>query len=568
VPVSQFSHQGTELSSLQKLKNASSLKQLAAILNIQPSFLSFTLYISQAPKYSTFTIPKKSGGERQIDAPNEKLKSIQRRVADLLYDCVEEIEKAKPRRHLSHGFRRGRSIVTNARAHTNRRFVLNLDIQNFFPTINFGRVRGFFIKNNVFQLHERVATVLAQIACNDSLPQGSPCSPIISDLVAHVLDVRLVRLAKAHGCSYSRYADDLTFSTNEREFPIQLAAFSQGTSTWNIGTALAATIANADYNINPAKTRMQCRASRQTVTGLTVNRKVNIQATYYRNARAMCYAAFQAGEYHRPGSDKPISTLIEIEGIMNHVDHVKSSTDDRDEDEKKKKLTGSRSLYRALLFFRYFVCLDRPLILCEGKTDPVYLKAAIHKLAVNYPELIEVVEGKPKLKFGFFKYGDRSTEVMRLGGGTGDLKNLLIHYESMLARFKFAPLKFPVIVLLDNDSGATGAFSFLKDKYKLNPSVKSTGAFYFVCNNLYMIKTPENLPNGTSTIEDLFDPALLAGEFEGKTFNKSNGELGPHEFGKVQFSDYVRSNAEKIVFSGFSPLLDRIVAVLNHYTPP
>jgi RNA-directed DNA polymerase len=310
------------LSSLKKLKNASSLKQLAAILVIQPKFLSFTLYISQVPKYSTFSIPKKSGGERQIDAPNEKLKSIQRSVADLLYDCAEEIEKENPRGHLSHGFRRGRSIITNARVHTNRRFVLNLDIQDFFPTINFGRVRGYFIKNNDFKLHQRVATVLAQIACNDSLPQGSPCSPIISDLVAHVLDVRLARLAKEHGCNYSRYADDLTFSTNEKEFPAQLATFSEGTATWDIGAALATTIANAGYNINQAKTRMQCRASRQTVTGLTVNRKVNIQAKYYRNARAMCYAAFQTGEYHRLDSDQSISTLNEIEGVMNHIDYT------------------------------------------------------------------------------------------------------------------------------------------------------------------------------------------------------------------------------------------------------
>jgi RNA-directed DNA polymerase len=415
-----------ELSSLQKLKNASSLKQLAAILDIQPSFLSFTLYISQAPKYSTFTIPKKGGGERQIDAPNEKLKSIQRGVADLLYDCIAEIEEANPRGHLSHGFRRGRSIVTNARVHTNRRFVLNLDIQDFFPTINFGRVRGFLMKNHGFQLHERVATVLAQIACNGSLPQGSPCSPILSDLIAHVLDVRLVRLAKANGCSYSRYADDLTFSTNQREFPSQLATFSQETSAWNIGTALAATIANAGYNINQAKTRMQSRAGRQTVTGLTVNRKVNIQSTYYRSARAMCYAAFQTGEYHKPDSEKSISTLNEIEGILNYVDHIKSLADNRDDDEKKKNPVGSRKLYRAFLFFRYFVCLDRPLIICEGKTDPVYLKAAVHRLAVSYPGLVKVEEGKLKLKFGFFKYGDRSTEVMRLGGGTGDLKNFLI----------------------------------------------------------------------------------------------------------------------------------------------
>jgi hypothetical protein len=77
-----------------------------------------------------------------------------------------------------------------------------------------------------------VATVLAQISCNGSLPQGSPCSPIVSDIVAHILDVRLARLAKAHGCIYSRYADDLTFSTNEKEFSTQLATLSEGTATW------------------------------------------------------------------------------------------------------------------------------------------------------------------------------------------------------------------------------------------------------------------------------------------------------------------------------------------------
>ena len=132
----------------------------------------------------------------------------------------DEINKIHPRRPLSHGFRRKQSIIDNARKHRRCRFVLNLDLKDFFPTLNFGRVRGFFIKNRDFTLDEKAATVIAQIACfENTLPQGSPCSPIIADMLAHILDVRLVRLAKAHRVTYSRYADDLTFSTNERVFP-------------------------------------------------------------------------------------------------------------------------------------------------------------------------------------------------------------------------------------------------------------------------------------------------------------------------------------------------------------
>ena len=76
------------------------------------------------------------------------------------------------------------------------------------------------MKNRDFGLHERVATVVAQIACHDnSLPQGSPCSPVLSNLIGHVMDIRVVRLASKAGCIYSRYADDLTFSTNRAQFP-------------------------------------------------------------------------------------------------------------------------------------------------------------------------------------------------------------------------------------------------------------------------------------------------------------------------------------------------------------
>ena len=113
--------------------------------------------------------------------------------------------------------------------HKNKRHVFNVDLKDFFPSLNFGRVRGFFIKNAHFQLEPKVATVIAQIACHDNeLPQGSPCSPIISNFIGHLLDVRMANLAKKTKCNYSRYADDLTFSTNWKEFPEKLAIKKKG----------------------------------------------------------------------------------------------------------------------------------------------------------------------------------------------------------------------------------------------------------------------------------------------------------------------------------------------------
>jgi RNA-directed DNA polymerase len=306
VPVS-LTFLGDELPFLEDLKAASSRKEIAQLLGYKASSLTYILYkLPDAKKYTTFEIPKKSGVVRQICAPVGQLKNLQHRLARLLAECRSEIESKGPKRaSLSHGFRKSHSIVTNAKPHKNRRYVLNLDIETFFPSINFGRVRGFFLKNKAFELKEPIATIIAQIACyRNSLPQGSPCSPIISDLIAHLLDVRLAQLAKTHKCTYSRYADDLTFSTNQKLFPAALAFQVGGPgSEWVLGAELVSRIVNTGFAINDNKTRMQCETSRQLVTGLTVNKKVNIRSEYSRAARAMCNSLFTTGKYHWPSDN-------------------------------------------------------------------------------------------------------------------------------------------------------------------------------------------------------------------------------------------------------------------------
>ena len=289
---------------LASLKSTKSLSDLAKLLHFKPAGLSYILYKQAAPKYRIFDIPKRKGGTRTIKAPADQLKLVQEKISDLLQDCLDEVNEAKQRKdRIAHGFKRKRSIITNARQHRNRRHVFNIDLENFFPSINFGRVRGYFIKDKSFLLDEDVATVIAQIACHDnSLPQGSPCSPVISNLIAHLLDMHLVRLASSVGCTYSRYADDLTFSTNKKDFPPEIAPSQTDPHLWVPGNELQRLIARAGFKINVAKTHMQYRTSRQEVTGLVVNRKINVRHEYRHNVRAMVHSLFKKGTFELYGA--------------------------------------------------------------------------------------------------------------------------------------------------------------------------------------------------------------------------------------------------------------------------
>nr|MBT4214648.1 RNA-directed DNA polymerase [Bacteroidota bacterium] len=213
---------------LKELKACNDLSDVARLLDVQPKFLAKQIYhVDDSDKYHQFNIPKKSGSKRQINSPNSNLKFIQSRLSRLLYQCYFDLhgKPDKPSQVLSHGFQRDRdlSIFTNAKRHTNKRYVFNVDIADFFPSFNFGRVRGYFIKNKSFSLNETVATVIAQTACfKNSLPQGAPSSPIITEFISQVLDFRLQSIARRYRCTYSRYADDITFSTNLKEFPSKI----------------------------------------------------------------------------------------------------------------------------------------------------------------------------------------------------------------------------------------------------------------------------------------------------------------------------------------------------------
>jgi RNA-directed DNA polymerase len=158
---------------------------------------------SRGYDYTRFTIPKRHGGVRQIEAPGDKLKDLQRRVLRRLLNPL----RAHP---AATGFVRGRSIVHNARPHVGRGVVINLDLADFFPTITAERVAQCFRARG---WNAEAATILSRICTNEGrLPQGAPTSPALSNLVCRKLDVRLAALAAYHKGSYTRYADDITIS--------------------------------------------------------------------------------------------------------------------------------------------------------------------------------------------------------------------------------------------------------------------------------------------------------------------------------------------------------------------
>ena len=330
---------------------------------------------------------------------------------------------------------------------------------------------------------------------------------------------------------------------------------------------------------------MQFRTSRQLVTGLTVNAKVNIRPEYYRRARAMCHRLFETGEYHRPVGAKsvqsqpngqaakiePIKALSPLEGILSHIHHVKDTVDDRDKKEKKENATAARKLYARFLKYRYFVRLERPLIVCEGKTDNIYLKHAIRRLTDFHPKLGSEEGTTFTSAVAFFKYTytNQAHRILDLNGGTGDLLYFFIKkYEHDIQSFKHRPLKHPVIVLIDNDSGAKGIFAAVSNSknYSIKINHKSSAPFFHVTDNLYLVKTPGKGSDGVSCIEDFFDSSLLQKELEGKKFNPADKINTDSEYGKWPFAtQVVQPNAAAIDFTGFAPLLERIAAVIDNY---
>jgi|GEM_PF-1020436 len=228
--------------------------------------IAFLLFNQSHDKYIRYTIRKNNGSERAIHAPKKKLKFLQQ----IINECMQA---SFTPRSAAHGFVKERSIVTNAKNHVKRKYVYNIDLENFFPTISFHRVVGVF-KSFPFRFDIKMARHLANLCCHEGiLPQGAPTSPVISNLICRSLDRNLWNLAKTNRVRYSRYADDITFSANQNVFTEQFL------------TELEDIIKKENFSINRDKVRLQRSHERQVVTGIVVNEMLSVKKKYKKDLR-------------------------------------------------------------------------------------------------------------------------------------------------------------------------------------------------------------------------------------------------------------------------------------------
>ena len=261
-------------------------RDVASLLDLPYWQLTFAIHRSSPEtRYREVHIAKRRGGVRTLLVPNAGLARLQRKLLQVLSAVY------RPKACV-HGFVGGRhrSVVSNARPHVRRTWVLNIDLVDFFPSINFGRVRGMF-RARPYLLPDDVATTLAQICSHQNqLPQGAPTSPIVSNMICGRLDGALLALAKEHRLVYTRFADDLTFSTRTATFPVEIAALGPAAPHAEVGPALEAVLRSNGFRANAAKCRLQGHKTRQVVTGIKVSRFPNVARTFVRRVRAMLHA--------------------------------------------------------------------------------------------------------------------------------------------------------------------------------------------------------------------------------------------------------------------------------------
>ena len=307
----------------------------------------FSLYSnsnSRVRRYRVFSIPKKTGERRIISAPMPKLMAILWPMKEILSSIYEPATCVM-------GFTTCRSVVDNAKAHLGQNYILNLDLKDFFPSIHGARVWKR-LQLPPFNFSEDIARVIAGLCAIRTsgegnkkyvLPQGAPTSPILTNIICEKLDRRLSAIAAKHNLRYTRYADDMTFSSMHRVLSLKGDVFAE----------IVKTIEEQGFSVNPKKTRLQQRGERQEVTGLVISNKVNTPRHYIRELDMILYvwkkygyekalARLVADRKKIPGkSNRNVSLENVVGGKLNYLKMVKG--------EKDKVYIKYSTLYNGLL---------------------------------------------------------------------------------------------------------------------------------------------------------------------------------------------------------------------------
>lgn len=275
------------------------MQHLRRLLNISKSDFK-RLYFAKNKQYKTIEIPKNNGlGTRMLSIPSIDLKYIQRWILDNILYKLEIHDHAV-------GFVRGKSTVINASYHINQEYILKMDIKDFFPTITTGRVFGLY---KSLGYSSSVALTLTNLCTyNESLPQGAPTSPYISNLICRNLDLRLDLLCRKRSLNYSRYADDITLSG--------------GRNVKNTISYVKKILEEEGFNVNEKKTKLIFKNNRQQITGIVVNEKLSIPKILIKSLRQDIYYMSKFGvESHldKTGSKSKSHVKEHYFGLANYV---------------------------------------------------------------------------------------------------------------------------------------------------------------------------------------------------------------------------------------------------------
>ncbi|MEX0730390.1 MAG: reverse transcriptase domain-containing protein [Aquisalimonadaceae bacterium] len=301
---------------------------LANILGYSYADLARIFYPSgKRPIYHVFTLPKKAGGVRIISKPSLSVRLVQQRFLLLLSSYFRPS-------HAAHAYVLGRSILTNAKQHVRKPVLVNIDLENFFGTITFIRVRGLF-ESPPFNFPKNTAILAAHICCyKNSLPQGAPTSPLISNMICRRIDRQIQQLALQCRARYTRYADDMTISASSNWLSPKIA-FYNNEGEAEIGTDLLSIIKSNGFYVNEKKTRISRSGTRQVVTGLKVNERPNIERRRVKEMRLQlkCWSllGYEAAEHNflrlhykkKRATNRDPSFKNVIHGRINYIGLIK-----------------------------------------------------------------------------------------------------------------------------------------------------------------------------------------------------------------------------------------------------
>lgn len=307
--------------------------ELASVLNLKHDCLLAASKCYDDPQsYRKIVISKRNGAYRELNSPNKSLKRVQKCISRFLM----QLYCPKPS---VHGFCLGRNIKTNASNHSRKAFVVNIDLKDFFRQINFGRVRGMLM-SKPYSFNNSIATILTRICCHENeLPQGAPTSPIISNMICARLDSKLQQFSQTSRVFYTRYADDITFSSWKSGNIVSVANIKNGKVV--ISKSIEEIIMSNGFNINYEKVSLKTRFERQMVTGLIVNEFPNLPRKHVRQVRAMIHAIEAHGlkraeseffhKYDRrsrgPCASKPRFRKVLL-GKLGYIRHIKGPDSD------------------------------------------------------------------------------------------------------------------------------------------------------------------------------------------------------------------------------------------------